>query len=119
MRLTFKEQILANVILESLIQTETPVSYSEFALRLELNGPQKINRIMKWLEQITVEDASLEEPVRASMVFSRVTPGLPSYGFFAFCKEIGLFDWKEKPLRAKKFIKSQQKELFSKQNVCK
>ena len=119
MRLTINQQDMAQVILENLIQTKTPISYAEFALRLELTGPQKINRVIKWLEQITLEDASKGAPVRASMVFSKLNLGLPSSGFFEFCKEIGLFDWNYEPSRAQNFIQSQQKALFSTKTACK
>ncbi len=119
MRLTLNQQVIAQVVLENLIQTKTPVSYAEFALRLELTGPQKIHRIIKWLEQITLEDASKGVPVRASMVFSKLHLGLPSSGFFEFCKEIGLFDWNNEPSRAQNFIQYQQKALFSKKTACK
>ena len=48
MNLTLEEQILANVILQDLIEKRTPVSYSDFSSLLELSGPQKINPIVKW-----------------------------------------------------------------------
>ena len=92
MRLTFNQQFMAQAILENLIQTKTPISYAEFALRLELIGPQKINRVIKWLEKITLEDASNGATIRASIVFSKFHPNLPSSGFFEFCKEIGLLN---------------------------
>ena len=91
MNLTLEEQILANVILQNLIEKRTPVSYSDFSSLLELSGPQKINRIVKWLEQITLEDAHAGNPLRASMIFSKQTPELPSPGFFLFCEKIGQF----------------------------
>ena len=69
MNLTLEEQILANVILQDLIEKRTPVSYSDFSSLLELSRPQKIYRIVKWLEQITLEDAHAENPLRASMIF--------------------------------------------------
>ena len=119
MRLTCNQQVMAKAILENLIQTKTPISYAEFALRLELTGPQKINRVIKWLEKITLEDASKGAPIRASMVFSKFHSGLPSSGFFEFCKEIGLFNWNNEPSRAQYFIQSQQKALFSKKTACK
>ena len=71
MRLTINQQDMAQVILENLIQTKIPISYAEFASRLELTGPQEINRIIDWLEQITLEDVFKGAPFRASMVFSK------------------------------------------------
>ena len=119
MRLTYNEQIKAEFILKNLIQSKTPISYSEFAFRLELTGHRKINRVLKWLEQITLEDVITREPIRASMIFSKLTPGLPSPGYFDFCKEIGLFDWKKDPSEGQKFINSQQKALFSSKKAYK
>ena len=113
MQLTFNEQNMAQEILENLIQTKIPISYAKLALLLELTSTQKINRIVKWLEQITLENASKEAPVRVSMFFSKLNLGLPSSSFFEFCKEIGLFDWKNKRSRAQIFIQSQQKALLS------
>ena len=117
MNLTLEEQILANVILQDLIEKRTPVSYSDFSSLLGLSGPQKINRIVKWLEQITLEDAHAGNPLRASMIFSKQTPGLPSPGFFLFCKKIGLIECQNKSSVAQEFIESQKSKLFSMRKV--
>ena len=113
MQLTLDEQLKAEIILQSLIQTRTTISYSDFAVCMRLMGAQKINRIIKWLEKITIEDMHAGMPLRACMVFSKQTPGLPSYGFFSFCAEIGVFDWQNDPSRAQIFIQSQKDMLFS------
>ena len=118
MNLKLEEQILANVILQDLIEKRTPVSYSDFSSLLELRGPQKINRIVKWLEQITLEDAHAGNPLRASMQYSKQTPGLPSPGFFLFCEKIGLIECQKKSFAAQEFIESQKNKLFSMRKVC-
>ena len=113
MQLTSNEHLKAEIILQSLIQTKTAISYSEFAVCVKLTGPQKINRIVTWLEKITLEDMRAGRPLRACMVFSTQTPGLPSSGFFSFCAEIGVFDWQYNPAKARIFTQSQQEMLFS------
>ena len=113
MPLTSDEQLKAEIILETLIQTNTTVSYSDFAVCMKLKGPQKINRIVEWLEKITLEDMRAGMPFRACMVFSKRTPGLPSSGFFSFCAKIEAFDWQNDPLKARIFVQSHQNSLFS------
>ena len=113
MQLTSDEHLKAEIILQSLIQTRTAMSYSDFAVCMKLTGPQKISRIVSWLEKITLEDIRAERPLRACMVFSKQTPGLPSSGFFSFCAEIGVFDWQNDPANAQIFNQSQQEMLFS------
>ena len=113
MQLTLDEQLNAGIILQSLIITRTTISYSEFADCLKLTGPQKINRIVAWLEKITLEDICAGMPLRACMVISKQTPGLPSSGFFLFCAEMGIFDWQNDFTKAQIFINSQKDMLFS------
>ncbi len=113
MPLTSDEQLKAEIILQSLIQTKTTISYSDFAVCIRLKGPQKINRIVEWLEKITLEDIRAGMPLRACMVFSKQTPGLPSPGFFFFCAKIGVFDWRNDSSKAQIFTKSNQNLLFS------
>ena len=113
MKLTLNEQKKAQLILEILIQTRRPVSYNEFASSLGLSGPKKINRIVLWLEQITIEDMHAKMPIRACMVFSKHTPCVPSSGFFIFCARIGLYDWQNDYSKALIFIETQQKALYS------
>ena len=113
MQLTLDEHLKAEIILQSLIQTRTAMSYSDFAVCVKLKGPQKINRIVTWLEKITLEDMRAGSPLRACMIFSKQTPGLPSSGFFSFCAGIGVFDWHNDPAKALIFTKSQQEMLFS------
>jgi hypothetical protein len=113
MQLTSDEHLTAEIILQSLIQTRTAMSYSDFAVCMKLTGPQKINRIVTSLEKITLEDMRAGRPLRACMIFSKQTPGLPSPGFFSFCAEIGVFDWQNDLAKARIFTQSQQEMLFS------
>ncbi len=112
MQLTLDEQQKAEIILQSLIKTRTAISYGDFTVCMRLTGPQKINRIVKWLEKITIEDMRAGMPLRACMVFSKQTPGLPSTGFFSFCAKIGVFDWQNDLSKAQIFTQSQQDILF-------
>ena len=112
MQLTLDEQQKAEIILQSLIQKKTAISYSDFVDCMRLTGPHKINRIVKWLEKITLEDMRGDLPLRACMVFSKQTPGLPSLGFFSFCAEVGAFDWQNDLSKAQIFVQSQQDMLF-------
>ncbi|MDA9190600.1 hypothetical protein N9P07_04090 [Alphaproteobacteria bacterium] len=113
MELTIEEKNKAEVIIETLILARKSISYSDLASHLGLSGAQKINRIVNWLEEITWQDMKDNKPLRASMVFSKRTPGLPAPGFFNYCTKIGVFNWKMDSENARIFIKSQQLALYS------
>jgi hypothetical protein len=69
-------------VLESVPETQLPLTYQQLADALELVPPRTIQRVAQALETLMHEDAKAGRPLIAALVVSRYGEGLPAPGFF-------------------------------------
>ena len=66
------------------------ITYHALATAARMTGPNKINRLTSWLEQMMAEDHQNDRPFRAAVVISKARNGLPAPGFFEKADQLGL-----------------------------
>ena len=80
---------LLRAALEDCARTRRLVSYGALAARIGLDGAGRIARLTAMLVALMEEDTAAGLPLRAALVVSRATGGLPARGFFLKADELG------------------------------
>ena len=80
----------AHAEIMAVIKNKDQITYNALAATANMTGPQKIHRLTSWLEQLMAEDYHNDQPLRAAVVISKASGGLPAPGFFDKAKELGL-----------------------------
>ena len=83
-------QQYAHAEIMTVIKNKDQITYNALAATANMTGPQKIHRLTSWLEQLMAEDYHNDQPLRAAVVISKASGGLPAPGFFDKAKELGL-----------------------------
>lgn len=81
----------ARHVLESVPETQLPLTYQQLAEALELAPPRTIQRVAQALEALMREDVRAGRPLIAALVVSRRGQGLPATGFFELAVALGRF----------------------------
>jgi hypothetical protein len=77
--------------LGALAQRGGTETYGNLARALDVPGPGSIAKLTDALERLMEADAVIGAPLRAAMVVSRSRDNLPTPGFFAKARELGLY----------------------------
>ena len=80
----------AHAEIMAVIKNKDQITYNALAATANMTGPHKIHRLTSWLEQLMAEDYHNDQPLRAAVVISKASGGLPAPGFFDKAKELGL-----------------------------
>ena len=80
----------AHAEIMAVIKNKDQITYKALAATANMTGPHKIHRLTSWLEQLMAEDYQNDQPLRAAVVISKASGGLPAPGFFDKAKELGL-----------------------------
>lgn len=72
-------------------KTGSPTTYRELAVRLGLQPPQTIRRIVDALEALMAEDVAAGRPILSAICVSKTGTDIPQPGFFITAKALGVF----------------------------
>lgn len=89
------------------------VAYGTLAARLGLDGPGRIARLTGALEALMETDARNGAALRAALVISRASGGLPARGFFLKARALGCYSGPESGEMAAQFHHTQLARLFT------
>lgn len=85
---------LAELLERARLQRQT-LTYLQAAEALAVPGPKRIHKTTRLLETLLVRDAEAGRPLRAALVISRASHGLPGRGFFDHAQRLGLHDGRD------------------------
>lgn len=71
------------------------LTYLEVADALAVPGPKRIHKTTRLLETLLARDAEAGRPLRAALVTSRASRGLPARGFFDQAQRLRLHDGRD------------------------
>lgn len=75
--------------LAGLAEARAFTTYGALAAEIGLEGAGRIARLTSTLEALMEEDMAADRPLRAALVLSRATGGLPARGFFDKARDLG------------------------------
>ena len=79
------QQKVQEIIL-SLAKHHQTITYADLAEMAAIPSPYRIHQLTEYLEHMIAEDAKAHRPLRAAVVISKTSRGLPAEGFFDCCK---------------------------------
>lgn len=82
-------QARAEIALLAALKTAQPISYEALATAAEIPLPHRIHKLTLWLEHIMAEDVAAGQPLRATIVVSRLH-NWPARGFFEAAQRLGI-----------------------------
>lgn len=82
-------QARAEIALLVALKTAQPISYEALATAAEIPLPHRIHKLTLWLEHIMAEDVAAGQPLRATIVVSRLH-NWPARGFFEAAQRLGI-----------------------------
>ena len=82
-------QMQAEVALFAALKSGRPVTYDALAQAAGIPAPHRIHKLTLWLEQLMAEDAATGQPLRATILVSRLHDW-PARGFFDTARQLGL-----------------------------
>lgn len=85
---------LTELLERARLQQQT-LTYLEVADALAMPGPKRIQKTTRLLETLLRRDAEAGRPLRAALVISRTSSGLPGRGFFERAQQLGLHDGRD------------------------
>lgn len=85
----------AEMLLASAAATGRLIAYADLAAAARIPGPHRIHQLTAWLEQLATKDSEAGQPLRSALVISKRRGGLPAPGFFAHCRQLGLYEGPE------------------------
>ncbi len=78
-----------HAVLARYVRERRTLTYGALAAEIGLDGAGRIQRVTSMLERMMEEDTALRRPLRAAVVLSRRSYGLPARGFFEKATELG------------------------------